>query len=203
MRPLGSSRRSASLGCCFRGDHPPGPTCRARRRSSASRSGARSGRCRVSQASTVPGSLARMSPVLLPLVAGDRRPEPSSQTIEAWLCDCVRQSADRSAAWRPSARRTGPTRRPPQRRAGGSLPPALHSPGHRAPSKTWCACGAWPADVVTAVTPGRVNKREPDTPRAKWPLSGRTGGARPAGTGSEIWDRERGHENGYPCANAQ
>ena len=72
---------------------------------------------------------------------------------------------------------------------------------------------AQPPDVVSIVARGRrtlslmssrsSREREPDAPRVGWPLSCRTGDARPAGTGSEVRDREHGHENGYPCANAR
>ena len=126
LRATGNPRRRASLGCSFRGNHPPEPTCRARRRSSASRSEARSGRIRESQASTVPESLARLSALLLPIVAGDHQAHIACcvPVIDRWLLhlSCSQQCADRSAEWRPSARRTGPTRWPPERRAGGSLP---------------------------------------------------------------------------------
>jgi len=54
LRARGNPHWSASLGCSFRGNHPPWPTCRSRRLSSASRSEARSGWFRGSQASTVP-----------------------------------------------------------------------------------------------------------------------------------------------------
>jgi hypothetical protein len=115
-------QRPASLGCCCRGNHPPEPTCRVGRRSSASRSGARSRRFHVFRASTIPESLSRSLPVLLPVVTGDRCRHNGLATIDVKLSDCARQSADRSAEWRPSARRTGPTHWPPKRRAGGSLP---------------------------------------------------------------------------------
>jgi hypothetical protein len=157
LRATGTPRRRASLGCSFRGNHPPGPTCRARRRSSASRSGARSGRIRESQASTVPESLARFSALLLPIVAGDHLALVACcvPVAEIWLLlvhvNCSRQGADRSAVWRPSARRTGPTRWPPERRAGGSLPLSPMQSRHRATSsdssrkrRSRCAATFWP-----------------------------------------------------------
>jgi hypothetical protein len=128
----------ASLGCSFRGNHPPEPTCRARRRSSASRSGARSGRIRESQACTIPESLARLSSLLLPIHAGDHPANVACCVpvveISLLLLNFSRQSADRSAVWRPSARRTGPTRWPPERRAGGNLPLPPMQCRHRATS---------------------------------------------------------------------
>jgi hypothetical protein len=138
LRAIGILPWRASLGCSFRGNHPPEPTCRAGRRSSASRSGARSGRIRESQASTIPGSLARLSSLLLPIVAGDHLADVAGcvLVVEIWLLQatCTRQCADRSADWRPSARRTGPTRWPPERRAGGSLPAPPMRYRHRATS---------------------------------------------------------------------
>jgi hypothetical protein len=136
LRVVGTAPGRASLGCSFRGNHPPEPTCRARRRSSASRSEARSGRIRESQASTVPESLARLSALLLPIVAGDHQAHIACRVpvIEIWLLhlNCSQQCADRSAKRRPSARRSRPTRWPPERRAGGSLPPPPMEIRHRA-----------------------------------------------------------------------
>jgi hypothetical protein len=138
LRATGNPRWRAPLGCSFRGNHPPEPTCRARRRSSASRSGARSGRIRRSQASTIPESLTRFSALLLPIVAGDHLSGVACcvPVVEISLVNvnCAQQSADRSAEWRPSARRTGPTRWPPERRAGGSLPLPPMPFAHRATS---------------------------------------------------------------------
>src|SRR6185436_3522565 len=92
---------------------------------------ARSGAVRSSRAFTLPGSLSRQSAVLLPFVAGVHPVDRSGRTGVNRLLGCVQQSADRSASWQPSARRTGPTRGPPERRAGGSLPTAPDGVNHR------------------------------------------------------------------------
>ena len=178
LRAPGPSRSGASLGCLFRGDHPPGPTCRTGRRSSASRSRARSGAVRSSRASTLPGSLSRQSAVLFPFVAGNHPGQRAGRTVVCRLCDCSRQSADRSAYWRPSARRTGPTCWPPERRAGGSLPTAPDRQTHhitpvitfghtemlgisRSPEIVMLSCNAWPAGENTVKTPGqRMNANQ-------------------------------------------
>lgn len=155
----------ASLGCCWRGGHPPGPTWRgdpedpgALRLSSAGRSGARSGvHRRRPWAPTVPRSLApplprrlrRWSPVLLPVSAGCVA-RPSGRVVVVWswsIWICAN-----AASWRPSARRTGAgtTRgRPPARRAGEQLPfqprgvvPGQAVPGaHRATSRVSAVAG--------------------------------------------------------------
>jgi hypothetical protein len=125
LREGAYTRLRVSLGCCVRGSHPPDPTWTpardgAPRRpilclpervlSSAGRSGARSGARRRFRASTVPGSLGRLCPVLLSLNAG-----LGDDCVAPWSCviDCVRR--------RPLAHCHLAERRSPSRRAGEAL----------------------------------------------------------------------------------